>query len=245
MINKPNILNRVLVAFVNFIILIIVTLAFDSLVTGHVVDGLQDYKTLKNDYEILEITYSNIQDEYHIFIYDENNNRIQNENLTEEDKQKFLNDLRVINIKEEASIISNKIRLYNIVSFYISYVLMSIVVYLLPALIFKKHQNIGMKSFNIVLMKHEEIPNRPKALLYLSIYVFFHVLLGIFTLFIINIIDIMYCNFDYKDHRTLLEKVFNYDFAIDEDKLEADTLSEEKIYELTHDQNNEYNNKRI
>jgi len=90
-----------------------------------------------------------------------------------------------------------------------------------------------MKAFNVVLYKNEEIPLRIQVVGYMFLYIFFHLIIGVLTLFILNIIDLVYTNFN-KDHRTLMEKIFNYDFAIDRDKLEANTLSEEKIYEMTH-----------
>jgi len=233
MITKPNTLNRFLVAFLNFLMLILMSFIFDALVSSRIASNLNGYQSSYDCYETLENEFYAIQDEYHIYIYDEDNNRVINPNLTDEMKSNFLNDTRVVSIKNEAYDLSITIRMYAIVPFIISYILMTMVVYVLPTLFFKKKQNIGMKAFNVVLYKNEEIPLRIQVVGYMFLYIFFHLIIGVLTLFILNIIDLVYTNFN-KDHRTLMEKIFNYDFAIDRDKLEANTLSEEKIYEMTH-----------
>jgi len=140
MITKPNTLNRFLVAFLNFLMLILMSFIFDALVSSRIASNLNGYQSSYDCYETLENEFYAIQDEYHIYIYDEDNNRVINPNLTDEMKSNFLNDTRVVSIKNEAYDLSITIRMYAIVPFIISYILMTMVVYVLPTLFLRRNK---------------------------------------------------------------------------------------------------------
>ncbi len=234
MITKPKLFNRILAALVNYFLLIIVTFSFDALASSKVMRATTDYNTLSSEYIACSEEFAGLQDHYHIYIYNEEGRRIKNENVTQDDINAFNNDERV----KELVIIGNRLNrtmaTYSLTSLAISFGISILLVYYLPSLFFKKkHYNIGNKLFNLVMLKNHDFMPKYKYYLYETVYVIFHVILGTMSLFVLNLIDIIIASAS-NDRTTLLERLLRYDIAVDPDKIEANNITPERLYELNH-----------
>jgi len=236
---KPRVFNRILSAVTNFMFLLLVTFSFDALCSSKVMRATTDYNEIKEKYNNELTEFASLQDKYEIYIIDPvTGKRIFNTNVSEENKQAFLNDERVKELTADGDILSKKLLTYSVVSIVISYGISILLVYYLPPLFFKKkHFNIGNKLFNIVYLYKSELVKKGRYYYYASMYVLFHLLIGVCTFFVFNLIDIITTSIGTKQ-TSLLERMFGYELAIDPDKIEAEKMSDEKIYEINHAHDN-------
>lgn len=234
MIVKPKLFNRILAALVNYFLLIIVTFSFDALCSSKVMRAVTDYNALSSEYVQCSTEFAELQDHYHIYIYDEQGKRIKNEQVTEAEINAFNNDERVKALVIQGNALNRTMAGYSITSLSISFAVAIFLVYYLPSFFFKKkHYNIGNKMFNLVMLKSNDYMPKYKYFLYESIYVVVHIILGTMTLFMLNLIDILIASAS-NTRTTLLEKVFKYDIAIDPDKVEANNITPERLFEMNH-----------
>lgn len=147
---KVSIFNRILSALIDFVFVAIMALTLDRLIATPIVNGIWNYDQQYETYHAIVEEYEKLQDKYEIYVYTEDEKRILNENVSEEQKEAFLQDQRVIEIKEEAVVLQNSIRKITSIELGIAFLLSLLFCYMLFPLIFKKRATLGKRIFHLV-----------------------------------------------------------------------------------------------
>lgn len=189
---KPaSIFSRALAFIVDFVLMLVFSLTIDAGIVTQIVKTTDSYKTIDNEYFVLVEQYSEKQDQFNIYIY-EGENRIQNPNLSEEDKNIFLNNEEVIEIRNKIIKNGEIKRNYFLLEAAISLLIGSFVYYLIIPFLIKGRFTIGKAVFHISIINHEdELLKGFGYLKYSLVEYVFAIILGIATLFIINIISLI------------------------------------------------------
>ena len=95
---KESMIGRRLYAWIIDTFLLFVFVFFiDGLISTPIMEKTTNINEVLDSYIINSNEYNKLQDEYEIYIY-EGENRVLNENLTNEERQEYLNDERVIEV---------------------------------------------------------------------------------------------------------------------------------------------------
>ena len=99
---KESMVGRRLYAWIiDVFVLFILIFMFDGLVSLPIFESVTDINVVQASYIEHSEEYNLIQEEYNIYYYDDNGERIYNEDVTEETKQLFLNDSRILELNEK------------------------------------------------------------------------------------------------------------------------------------------------
>jgi len=231
MIKKPKLIYRIFKSLVNFLSILLIALFLDGVIASPIAKSTNAYKTSINHYYSLNKEYKSYEDAYGLYTYDEEGNR---KKVEDADPTLFNQDERVIEIvrlaKEDKKVISR----INIITFCCSYILSTVILCIVVPVFSKKHTDFGSMIFHIVLTKNDEMMTKKKSLKYVSINTAIHYILGPASLFLINIIDFVFVFIPLTKQRSLLERIFKYDYSLDLDLIESEIQSDEKIFEDQH-----------
>lgn len=228
---KVSLLNRVLSALIDFVFVIIMALAFDRLVATPIANKAWNYDQKFETYNNLVVEYEGLQDKYEIYIYTEDDKRILNENVSEAQKESFLKDSRVIEIKDEAIVLQDQIRNITIYALIIAVSISLLFCYLLIPLIFKKRSTLGKKIFHLVKYnKRGDLLRTPQYLLNNLLTIFFNYIIG-FGTFGLYLLANLLCFIFHQEHVTITDLITKTRVSYDEDYLEASLVTEEKEIE--------------
>lgn len=231
MLKKPKPVYRFLKFIINLLSIVLIALLLDGLVVSPIAKTTNIYKTHNEEYSALKVEYRNFQDLYGLYTYDSEGNRKKVEGA---DTTAFNNDFRVKEIVELAKKDEMVLAKINFVTFVISYVISSFSIGVLVPVFSKKHNDVGGLIFHIVLTKNGEIMTRKKGTCYALVNTSIHFLLGTASLFVIDLIDFLFVIFSRKEQKSLLERIFKYEYSIDPDLVESEIKSEEKKFEEEH-----------
>lgn len=235
MIVKPKIIYRILKAIVNFLIAILFMFIVDRFVTSKLCELTTIYKNNESQYISLRNEYQALEDYYGLYTYDSENHRIKNEDA---DVTAFNNDSRVKQILIEGKNNRSIARNISLICLAISYTISIFIVYLVLPIFSKKNYDFGSRAFNIVVSKNGVVVNKRDYYGITLIYILFHLFIGVSSLFILNLIDLLFLVFN-KKKVSLIEKLLKFDYAIDFDKVESELVTEEKLFEQEHSYNDE------
>lgn len=228
---KVSLLNRILSALIDFVFVIIIALAFDRFVASPIANGAWHYNQKFETYNSLVVEYEDLQDKYEIYIYTDDDKRVLNENISEEQKESFLKDSRVIEIKDEAILLQDEIRKITIYSLLIACTLSLIFCYLIFPLIFKKRATLGKKIFHLVRYNKKGVVLRtPNYLLTNFLTLIFNYIIG-FGTFGLYLLANLICFICHKEHITVTDLITNTRVNYDTDYLEESLVTSEKQIE--------------
>lgn len=189
---EPMIGRRLISMMIDFLLLSIITFFFFGLIVHPLTTKVTNYNEVVATYQQLDKDYSAIQDEYGIYYYDENNKRVENTNVSEEIKQQFLNDERIVTLKDNIIASQQDILKFAIGEVSSSVFLGSLVVFIILPLCLRKGRTLGkmtMKLF-VVDTKYNYIKWYiliPRQLLYIILNIY----LGIITLGIMPLVNLV------------------------------------------------------
>lgn len=189
---EPMIGRRLISMMIDFLLLSIITFFFFGLIVHPLTTKVTNYNEVVATYQQLDKDYSAIQDEYGIYYYDENNKRVENTNVSEEIKQQFLNDERIVTLKDDIIASQQDILKFAIGEVSSSVFLGSLVVFIILPLCLRKGRTLGkmtMKLF-VVDTKYNYIKWYvliPRQLLYIILNIY----LGIITLGIMPLVNLV------------------------------------------------------
>lgn len=189
---EPMIGRRLIAMMIDFLLLSLIAFFCFGLIVHPLTTKVTNYNDVVENYQQLDKEYCSIQDEYGIYYYDENNKRVENVNVSEEVKQQFLNDERIVALKDDIIISQQDILKFAIGEISIAILLGSLVVFILLPLCLRKGRTLGkltMKLF-VVDTKYNYIKWYlliPRQLLYIILNIY----LGIITLGIMPLINLI------------------------------------------------------
>lgn len=234
---KSSFFHRLISAVVDVSFVIIMALAFAKILVSpllspitHINDHISHYKDLSKEFE-------NLQDQYGLYIYDEKEQRIENKEVTEEQKQSFLNDTRVQEIKEEVLPLQDEIRKDTLIEMATSFYVSALFCYLLVPLAFrKKKATIGKKIFHLVQVDKEGNLLSTQRYEWKNFLIFFfHYILGTLTFGVLLLVEAILI-VSRKDRASLVDMLSKSETCYDSDYLEESLETDEKRQEAINTQ---------
>jgi len=184
--------SRVIAFVIDIIIFIVLALAVDAGIVSKIVKSTSEYKTMESEYSLKVKDYQRLQDQYQIYIYDKDNIRIENSNLTEIQKQNFLKNSQVITLRTEITDLTIQKRNYFFMEAVISLAVSYVVYFVILPMCFLGKFTIGKFFFHIVTInKDGEVLKFGKFFFINLLDGIIHVLLGVCTFFLIDVISLI------------------------------------------------------
>lgn len=204
--SKVKFSKRLGATFLNLLGNVLLVLVFQLLIFSNTYMKAMGYDNLQTNFVTLNEEYEAKQDEYQIYIKDESGNRIFNENVSKENQENFLKDVRVIYLREKIPLIENQMLNIAISSWIFSYLsgtLFGVVVF---NFCFGKGRNFGCLLTGI---HYEDYMNKKPSISLVIRYSLFKwielYLLGVLSIFIIPCIE-LYNLYYHEKSQTLLER---------------------------------------
>ena len=191
---KESMIGRRLYAWlIDTLLLLVFVFFIDGLVSTPIMNNNTDIEQVLDSYVINSDIYNDLQDEYGFYIYDVSGNRIVNEDISEEDINKFSNDERVIEITSKLYEEQKKLVITLGVRISLSILVASSLVYLLIPLIVGKGRTFGKLIAKVVLVnKNNDYAVWYQVLARYSLSIIFNIYLSIISLGIVPLINLIY-----------------------------------------------------
>ena len=207
---KESMIGRRLYAWlIDTLLLLVFVFFIDGLVSTPIMNNNTDIEQVLDSYVINSDIYNDLQDEYGFYIYDVSGNRIVNEDISEEDINKFSNDDRVIEITSKLYEEQKKLVITLGVRISLSILVASSLVYLLIPLIVGKGRTFGKLIAKVVLVnKNNDYAVWYQVLARYSLSIIFNIYLSIISLGIVPLINLIYA-INQKDNKTFYDLICN------------------------------------
>lgn len=230
--NNKFLFQRIVSVFCDVAFAIIFSLVFAKLIVSPILNPITHLSDHITTYQFLTKEFDALQDQYGLYIYDEKENRIENKEVSEEQKEHFLNDARVIEIKKEVPPLQDEIRKDTLLeiatSFYVSVAFSYFVV---PFVFRKKKATVGKKIFHFVQIKDDNLLTNSQYLFKNFLLFLFHYVLGLLSFGIILLLELIFVCVS-KDHQTLVDKITKSQLQYDPDYLLESLETDERKQEI-------------
>lgn len=184
--------RRLFSMMIDTLLLIVITFFMFGLVVHPITCSITSYNQLESNYRIDSKEYNDIQDEYGIFYYDENNKRIENKDISEEVKEKFLNDERIISLSAKIIAEQEQILRYFILEALCGITISSLLVFLAVPLCLRKGRTLGKFILKLYVVNYDFHYVRWYSLLLRQVlYTIINVLLGIISFGIVPLVCLL------------------------------------------------------
>lgn len=211
----PSAFKRFYALIIDIIITIFLSLFLDQLCVSPIYKNATDFNVKQNQYYELVKEYDDIQDKYNIYIYDEDDNRILNKNLTKEQEDAFFADTRGIEIREQAPKIQDYLVQQQLIMMGISFIT-SVFIYFVFLSYVIKGRSIGKFINHIHIEKEDNKPFKYRDGIIRGLLNFLIcVVLGICSVGVVPAIVIINYFGDEKK-RTVVDKILKLDLVVDE-----------------------------
>ena len=225
---KESMIGRRLYAWIiDTLILFVLVFLVDGLVSVKAFNAWTDIQQVSESYIDHSNQYNLIQDEYNIYIYDGENNRVYNENINEETKTAFLNDARILELNEKLISEQEYILQNFILRISFSIFIGSLLVYIILPLCLKGGRTIGKTAAKLYVL--DDSLNKKKWYMIMIRYfisIIFNVYLALFTMGIIPLINLLIA-INHKDNKSIPDLICKT--VIVDGKLPIDLLTK-RIY---------------
>lgn len=190
--NESMVGRRLYALMIDALILFVLAFVFDWLVSTPLMNNVTEILEVKEQYIKLAKDYEVIQDEYGIYYYDSENNRIYNNEVTEEVKNKFLTDQRILDLNDRLVEKQNYIILNFIIKIAISLFLASIIIYIIIPLALSKGRTLGKLAAKLYVVNDDSSYAKwYKILTRYILNIIFNVYLALASLGIIPLISLI------------------------------------------------------
>ena len=205
---KESMIGRRLYAWIIDTFLLFVFVFFiDGLISTPIMENTTNINEVLYSYIINSNEYNKLQDEYEIYIY-EGENRVLNENLTDEERKEYLNDERVIEVTnklyEEQKILLKTL----IVRISLSILVGSLITYVIIPLLIKRGRTIGKLIAKLALVKNETYAKWYEVILRYLLSIVFNIYLAIISLGIVPLINLLIA-INNKDNKAIYDIFLN------------------------------------
>jgi uncharacterized RDD family membrane protein YckC len=190
--NESMVGRRLYAWMIDALILFVLVFVFDWLVSTPLMNNVTEILEVKAEYIKLAKDYEVIQDEYGIYYYDSENNRIYNNEVTEEVKNKFLTDQRILDLNDRLVEKQNYIILNFVIKIAISLFLASIIIYIIIPLSLSKGRTLGKLAAKLYVVNDDSSYAKwYKILIRYILNIIFNVYLALASLGIIPLISLI------------------------------------------------------
>ena len=190
--NESMVGRRLYAWMIDALILFVLVFVFDWLVSTPLMNNVTEILEVKEEYIKLAKDYEVIQDQYGIYYYDSENNRIYNNEVTEEVKNKFLTDQRILDLNDRLVEKQNYIILNFIIKIAISLFLASIIIYIIIPLSLSKGRTLGKLAAKLYVVNDDSSYAKwYKILIRYILNIIFNVYLALASLGIIPLISLI------------------------------------------------------
>lgn len=190
--NESMVGRRLYAWMIDALILFVLAFVFDWLVSTPLMNNVTEILEVKAEYIKLAKDYEVIQDEYGIYYYDSENNRIYNNEVTEEVKNKFLTDQRILDLNDRLVEKQNYKILNFIIKIAISLFLASIIIYIIIPLSLSKGRTLGKLAAKLYVVNDDSSYAKwYKILIRYILNIIFNVYLALASLGIIPLISLI------------------------------------------------------
>ena len=206
---EPMIGRRLYAWIIDTFLLFIIVFFFDGLLFSPLINDIPIVQETISSYTENAEIFTSLQDEYNIYIYDEENNRVYNENITEEGNSAFLSDERVIEVttslQKEQTILIN----YFVLRLTLSLFSGSIIVYIILPLLFKRGKTLGKFVAKLALVdKNNNYISWYKTIFRYLLSILINVFLSIISLGIFALINLLIA-IGQKDNKAIYDLICN------------------------------------
>lgn len=199
---------------VDFIMVFFFALLMDRIAISPIAKAITPLDELNETYNSEVLEYQHKEDKYRLYIYDENQNRIKNENVTEEEKEAFLNDERVIIIRKELPEVQDTLQAIRWSIIGIDAFIGSFIYFMIAYLLFGKGRSISLMIYKSRMTDlNGNKLTIGKCILYGFLKWLCLVPLGVITTLILPIY--MLYELFYKDNKTFLENKLQIECRVD------------------------------
>ena len=188
-----------------FVMVFFVGLLLDRIAVNPIAKATTNLNVLAETYNSEVKEYQDKEDVYHLYYYDEDKNRIKNDNVADEELNAFMSDERVIAIRNDLPGIQDTIQAIRLTCLGVDAFLGSLLYFTFAYILFGKGRSLGLIIFKSHLT--DENGNKisiGKAILYGFLKWLILVPGGIVTIFILPIYTLY--ELFYKDNVTFLER---------------------------------------
>lgn len=203
---KESMVGRRLYAwFIDTLIIVVLVFLFDGLVSQPLMKEITDIDNVMTSYIANSATYEKIQDEHQIYLYDEAGKRYYNEGVTEEMKNAFLNDERILAlndtlVSEQEYILGNFI-----LRICLSILFGSLIVYFIIPLCFRRGRTIGKLAAKLAVISDDNSEAKwYKIIIRYFISMIINVYLAVFSLGIVPLVSLL-VSINHKDNKALCD----------------------------------------
>ena len=192
---------------VDIFLIVILFFFFELAVCRTTIGNLSVVKDNLATYNYYEGEFAKIQDEYEIYIYDEDGKRLYNEKLTEETKTAFESDERVVKIREEIEPYAKNVVTYATIEYAIALFLSSFIALFVIPLIAKEGRTLGKFLLKVAVRNADDSDIRwHKLLLRWFVQLVLEIVIGLVTLLAIPLISLVCTTFT-KDNKSLVDLI--------------------------------------
>ena len=203
---KESMIGRRLYAWIIDTFLFFALLFFvDGLISTPIMNKTTDIEKVLDSYVINSDIYNDLQDEYELYIYVDNE-RVLNESISEEKKQEFLNDSRVVEITNTLYYEQTILLKTMIVRLSLSILAVSLITYVILPLLFKRGRTLGKVIAKLSLNKNNEYAKWYLVVLRYLLSIVFNVYLAIISLGIIPLINLVLA-INQKENRAIYDMI--------------------------------------
>ena len=192
---------------VDIFLIVILFFFFELAVCRTTIGNLSVVKENLATYNYYEGEFAKIQDEYEIYIYDEDGKRLYNEKLIEETKTAFEADERVVKIRKEIDPYAKKVIAYGTIEYAIALFLSSFIALFVIPLIAKEGRTLGKSLLKVAVRNKDDSDIKwHKLLLRWFVQLVVEIVLGLLTLLAIPLISLVCTTFT-KDNKSLVDLI--------------------------------------
>jgi hypothetical protein len=216
-------IGRRLYAWIIDTFLFLVLLFFvDGLIATPIMNKTTNIEKVLDSYVINSDIYNDLQDEYELYIYVDNQ-RVQNESISEEVKQDFLNDSRVIEITNTLYYEQTILLKTMIVRLSLSILAVSLIVYILFPLLFNRGRTLGKVIAKLSLNKNNEYAKWYLVAIRYLLSIIFNIYLAIISLGIIPLINLLLA-INHRENRAIYDMILGIN--VEDNKLPIEIINQ-------------------
>lgn len=201
---KPMVGRRILAFTVDTLLFLFLTFFAYGFVGSEIVKRTTNASEVSTEYQADSRAYEELQEEYGIYYYDANSTRTYNSNVTEEDKQAFLADERVIALSEKIGNEQNQILGFFFIGLAYAVGLTCLIENIALPLIFRKGRTVGKLIMRLAVIDKDEKKYLPwwKVIVRYSVYSVLNSFLGIATVGLLPVANLVVAILT-KDNRSI------------------------------------------
>lgn len=208
--------KRLLAAFFSMLIILTLGLLLDKFVIAPIAKNVTNYNQITEKYKGFVGDFEDIQDEYGIFTYTKDNQRIPNENVTEETKEQFLKDPRIVELNRSMNNLEKQLWAIDINIIAIDYVVSTLIYSLVGNFLF----GVG-RSFSAFVLHYELVDENDKKLRVGKVFKYsllkwlFNAILGLATLGILPLYNLYSLSHD-ENKQSPVDKLIKVKYRVKE-----------------------------